>query len=38
MTSESRLLVVEALLPEFVHDAPAVIRMDMHMFELLGAP
>ena len=29
--------VVEALLPERVHDAPAVIRMDIHMLELLGA-
>jgi ubiquinone/menaquinone biosynthesis C-methylase UbiE len=37
MTRESRLLVVEALLPERVHDAPAVIRMDLHMLELLGA-
>lgn len=37
MTPASRLLVVEALLPEFVHDAPPVIRMDIHMLELLGA-
>jgi hypothetical protein len=37
VTPESRLLVVEALLPERAHDAPAVIRMDIHMLELLGA-
>jgi hypothetical protein len=33
----SRLLVVEALLPERAADQPAVIRMDLHMLVLLGA-
>ena len=33
----SRLLVVEALLPERAVDQPAVIRMDLHMLVLLGA-
>jgi len=33
----SRLLVVEALLPERTRDQPAVIRMDLHMLVLLGA-
>jgi O-methyltransferase domain len=33
----SRLLVVEALLPERARDQPAVIRMDLHMLVLLGA-
>jgi hypothetical protein len=37
MTDSSRLLVVEALLPERALDAPSVIRMDLHMLELLGA-
>jgi SAM-dependent methyltransferase len=37
MRPAGRLVVVEALLPEFVHDAPAVIRMDLHMLELFGA-
>jgi hypothetical protein len=32
-----RLLVVEAILPERASDAPAVIRMDLHMMILLGA-
>ena len=32
-----RLLVVEAILPERAGDAPAVIRMDLHMLILLGA-
>ena len=32
-----RLLVVEAILPERASDAPAVIRMDLHMLILLGA-
>ena len=31
------LLVVEAILPERATDAPAVIRMDLHMLILLGA-
>ncbi|HEX7149751.1 MAG TPA: methyltransferase [Actinomycetota bacterium] len=33
----SRLLIVEALLPERARDQPAVIRMDLHMLVLLGA-
>jgi hypothetical protein len=33
----ARLLVVEAILPERAGDAPAVIRMDLHMLILLGA-
>jgi hypothetical protein len=33
----SRLLVVEALLPERARDQPAVVRMDLHMLVLLGA-
>jgi hypothetical protein len=32
-----RLLVVEAILPERASDAPAVIRMDLHMLILFGA-
>jgi SAM-dependent methyltransferase len=32
----SRLLVVEALLPERAADGPAVIRMDLHMLLLFG--
>lgn len=34
----SRLLVVEAILPERAADQPAVIRMDLYMLVLLGAP
>jgi len=37
MAPESRLLIVEALLPERARDQPAVIRMDLHMLVLLGA-
>jgi hypothetical protein len=37
MAPGARLLVVEAILPERVRDAPAVIRMDLHMLILLGA-
>ena len=37
MPPGSRLLVVEALLPERAQDQPAVIRMDLHMLVLLGA-
>ena len=33
----SRLLVIEAILPERAHDRPAAIRMDLHMLLLLGA-
>ena len=36
MGPESRLLVVEAILPERAADQPAVIRMDLHMLVLLG--
>ena len=34
---QSRLLVVEAILPERAHDRPAAYRMDIHMLLLLGA-
>jgi SAM-dependent methyltransferase len=37
MTPDSRLLVVDAVLPVRAHDAPAVIRMDLHMLLLFGA-
>ena len=37
MAPESRLLIVEVLLPERARDQPAVIRMDLHMLVLLGA-
>jgi hypothetical protein len=37
MPPGSRLLVLEALLPERARDQPAVIRMDLHMLVLLGA-
>ena len=37
MGPDSRLLVVEAILPERAADQPAVIRMDLHMLVLLGA-
>jgi O-methyltransferase domain/Dimerisation domain len=37
MPPGSRVLVVEALLPERAQDQPAVIRMDLHMLVLLGA-
>jgi O-methyltransferase domain len=37
MAPASRLLIVEALLPERAVDQPAVIRMDLHMLVLLGA-
>ena len=37
MSPASRLLVVEAILPERAHDRPAAIRMDLHMLLLLGA-
>ena len=37
MTTTSRLLVVEAILPERARDRPAAIRMDLHMLLLLGA-
>ena len=37
METGVRLLLVEAILPERASDAPAVIRMDLHMLILLGA-
>jgi hypothetical protein len=37
MRPESRLLIVEAILPERARDRPAAIRMDLHMLLLLGA-
>ncbi len=37
MRPDSRLIVVEAILPERAHDRPAAIRMDLHMLLLLGA-
>jgi hypothetical protein len=37
MRADSRLLVVEAIMPERARDRPAAIRMDLHMLLLLGA-
>ena len=37
MHPTSRLLIVEAILPERARDRPAAIRMDLHMLLLLGA-
>jgi ubiquinone/menaquinone biosynthesis C-methylase UbiE len=37
MEPGARLLVIEAILPERANDAPAVIRMDLHMLILFGA-
>jgi hypothetical protein len=37
MRPDSRLLVVEAIMPERARDRPAAIRMDLHMLLLLGA-
>ena len=37
MHDSSRLLVVDAILPERARDAPHAIRMDLHMLLLLGA-
>jgi SAM-dependent methyltransferase len=37
MRPDSRLLIVEAILPERARDRPAAIRMDLHMLLLLGA-
>jgi ubiquinone/menaquinone biosynthesis C-methylase UbiE len=37
MRPGSRLLVVEAIMPERATDRPAAIRMDLHMLLLLGA-
>ncbi len=37
MRRDSRLLIVEAIMPERAIDRPAAIRMDVHMLLLLGA-
>jgi hypothetical protein len=37
MAATSRLLLVEAILPERAREQPAAIRMDLHMLVLLGA-
>jgi O-methyltransferase domain/Dimerisation domain len=37
MTAESRLLLVEAIVPERAQDRPEAVRMDLHMLTLLGA-
>jgi hypothetical protein len=37
MSTESRLLCVEAIVPERAKDGPEAIRMDLHMLTLLGA-
>jgi O-methyltransferase domain/Dimerisation domain len=37
MRSDSRLLILEAILPERARDRPAAIRMDLHMLLLLRA-
>jgi hypothetical protein len=37
MTAGSRLLLVEAIVPERPKDRPEAIRMDLHMLTLLGA-
>ncbi len=37
MRPDSRLLIIEAILPERARDRPAAIRMDLHMLLLLGA-
>jgi hypothetical protein len=37
MGPESRLVIVDALLPQRARDNPAAIRMDLHMLLLLGA-
>jgi hypothetical protein len=37
MRPDSRLLIVEAILPARASDLPAAIRMDLHMLLLLGA-
>ena len=36
MPPKGRLLIVEAIMPERARDAPAAIRMDLHMMLLLG--
>jgi hypothetical protein len=37
MSAESRLLVVDAIVPERPKDRPEAVRMDLHMLTLLGA-
>ena len=37
MAPQSRLLVVDAILPERAEDGPAAVRMDLHMLLLFGA-
>ncbi len=37
MRPDSRLLVIEAIMPELAHARPAAIRMDLHMLLLLGS-
>jgi hypothetical protein len=37
MTAASRLLLVEAIVPERAQDRPEAVRMDLHMLMLLGA-
>ena len=37
MHASSRLLLVEAIMPELAREQPAAIRMDLHMLVLLGA-
>jgi hypothetical protein len=37
MTGASRLLLVEAIVPERAKDRPEAVRMDLHMLTLLGA-
>jgi O-methyltransferase domain/Dimerisation domain len=37
MAPTSRLLIVDAIMPERARDRPAAIRMDLHMMLLLGA-
>jgi hypothetical protein len=37
MTAQSRLLVVEAILPQRAREQPAAVRMDLHMMLLLGS-
>ena len=37
MRDDSRVLIVDAILPRHARDKPAAIRMDLHMLLLLGA-
>jgi hypothetical protein len=38
MSGHSRLLVVDAVLPERAADQPFAVRMDLHMLLLFGSP